>query len=57
MSKPRLELRRDPDFGWTWYGLVELDHAPSWRTPFYLLIGTVRYLTVADALAIYRNLQ
>jgi len=55
--KPRLELRRDPDFGWTWYGLVELDHAPSWRTPFYLIIGTARYLTVADALAIYRNLH
>ena len=52
--KPRLELRRDPDFGWTWFGLVEFRaNYPPWRTPYFLLIGTARYLTVADALDIY----
>lgn len=48
--KPRLELRRVADvWKWEWWGRSRLPGCP------YIFIGAARYLTVADALAIYRS--
>ena len=46
--KPRLELRRDPKYGWEWWGRFALCDCYD-----FIRIGSARYLTLADALRVY----
>ena len=48
--KPRLELRRTPRGDWEWWARVN----GFWPSA-YIWIGMARYLSVADALHIYRR--
>lgn len=58
MLKPRLVLMCGPDGAWEWWGRIAGPVFPpgtatTWERFTYL--GTARYLTVEDALAIYRS--
>jgi len=53
-TKPRLELRRwNPFAEWEWWGKV-YSFAPCFQ---WVRIGSARYLTVEDAMHIYRSLM
>jgi hypothetical protein len=48
--KPRLELRRDPRYGWEWWARVFVGSAFD-----FIRLGSARYVTLAEALRIYRS--
>ena len=53
--KPRLELRKSEYGQWEWWGLAEFGTPNvSWRSRLYILIGSARSFTLADALHVYR---